>query len=158
MKRRVFAIDYTLKGLDGEILDSSDGQSPLTFLENSEQILPALESKIKFMAVGQKATVNLKAEEAYGPYEEKLILHIPKAELSHIPNLKQDAFLRLDKGDQGHVVRVAHVGDEVIKLDGNHPMAGKDLEFTIEVINIREATQNEIDHGHAHGIDGLAHH
>ena len=158
MKRRVFAIQYTLKSKDGELIDSSEKDQPLTFLEGAGQIIPALEDQIKDLLEGQKKNVKLAAEEAYGMPEEKMKMDVAKKELAHIPDLKVGGYLRLDLGEQTKVVRITQMNDETVTLDGNHPLAGQALEFDVEMVLVRDATSEELAHGHAHGLHGHSHH
>ncbi len=158
MSRRVFAFNYVLKGTDGAVIDASEANQPLPFLEGAGQIIPALEAEIKDLKEGDKKTVNINAAEAYGLPEEKMKMDVPKAELAHIPDLKIGSFLQLDLGEQTKVVRVTQMTDETVTLDGNHPLAGQDLIFNIEMVLVRDATLEELTHGHAHGLHGHAHH
>lgn len=157
MGRRVFAFHYVLKGVDGIVLDASEENQPLPFLEGAAQIIPGLEAAILDLAEGEKKSVFLGASEAYGPFEEKMMMNVPRAELSHLPDLKVGVFLSLALGDQTKVVKVAKMDEEMVVLDGNHPLAGQDLHFEVEMVSVRNATQEEIAHGHAHGIHGHQH-
>lgn len=157
-KKRVFAFNYVLKNTAGDVLDASEQNDPLAFLEGAGQIIPALESVLVLLQEGDKRTVNLSAEEGYGLPSEKMIMQVPAQELSHIPDLKVDSYLRLDLGEQTKVVRVTQVTPEFVTLDGNHPLAGQPLIFDVEIIKIRDATSEEMTHGHAHGLHGHGHH
>jgi FKBP-type peptidyl-prolyl cis-trans isomerase SlyD len=154
-QKRVLSFNYTLKDTEGQVLDSS-AEGPLAFLEGTGQIIPALEEQIKNMAAGDKKNVKLKAVDAYGEREEKMTMKVPKAELAHL-QLEVGGFLQLNLGEQMKVVRVTEINDQEVTLDGNHPLAGMDLEFDIEMIETRSATQEEISHGHAHGPHGHHH-
>ena len=155
MKRRVISFNYTLKDTAGQVLDaSSDG--PLAFLEGASQIIPALEEVIKGMLIGQKKNVKLEAKDAYGVSEEKMIMNVPKQELAHL-KVEVGGFLQLQLQDQVKVVRITQVTDDFVTLDGNHPLAGQDLEFDIEMVDSRDATADELAHGHAHGLGGHHH-
>lgn len=154
-QKRVLSFNYTLKDSQGQVLDSSS-EGPLAFLEGTGQIIPALEEQIKNMSVGEKKNVKLKAEEAYGLHEEKMTMKVPKEELAHI-ELQVGSFLQLNLGDATKVVRVTEMSDDEVTLDGNHPLAGVDLEFDIEIMESRPATEEEISHGHAHGVGGHHH-
>lgn len=158
MQRRVFAIHYVLKDPAGSVLDSSEENQPLPFLEGAGQIIPALENEIKELTEGQKKTVYLKAENAYGLPEDKMLMEVPREELKHIPELKVGSFLRLDLGEQNKLVRIKDITTEKVILDGNHPLAGQDLHFEIEMVSVRQATAEELAHGHAHGIHGHSTH
>ncbi len=157
MKRRVLAFNYVLKGADGQTLDASDAGEPLAFLEGAGQIIPKLEEQIKDMAAGEKKTVQLAAVEAYGVPDPKMKMDVPKAELAHI-KIELGNFLQLNLGEQMKVVRVAAITDTTVTLDGNHPLAGMDLTFDVEMAAVREATGEELQHGHAHGVHGHGHH
>jgi FKBP-type peptidyl-prolyl cis-trans isomerase SlyD len=154
-QKRVFSFNYTLKDSQGQILDAStDG--PMAFLEGAGQIIPALEEQIKDMAMGEKKNVKLKAEQAYGAHEEKMTMNVPKEELAHL-DVQVGAFLQLNLGESVKVVRVSKVTETEVTLDGNHPLAGVDLEFDIEMMSSRPATEEEVAHGHAHGEGGHHH-
>ena len=158
MSKRVFAFNYVLKSTNGDVLDASEKNQPLPFLEGASQILPALEKEILTMAEGDKKHVKLTPEEAYGSQSDKMIMDVEKQELAHIPDLNIGSFLQLDLQNQTKVVRVAKMTDTHVTLDGNHPLAGQALEFDIELILVRPATQTELTHGHAHGLHGQSHH
>ena len=156
MKQRVLSFNYTLKDSQGQVLDAStDG--PLAFLEGTGQIIPKLEEEIKGMLIGQKKNVKLAAKDAYGEVEPKMIMDVPKTELSHL-QIEVGSFLQLQLQDRVKDVRIAKIGDETVTMDGNHPLAGQDLEFDVELTDSREATPEEMAHGHAHGPGGHHHH
>ncbi|MBO9667275.1 MAG: peptidylprolyl isomerase [Bdellovibrio sp.] len=156
--RRVLAFNYVLKGPDGAILDQSDKNQPLPYLEGAGQILPKLEEEIKTMKEGDKKVVKLSAADAYGEVRDNMFMDVPKEELAHLPQLDVGAHLRLELGQGSQIVRVSKITDSHVTLDGNHPLAGTPLEFDIEMMLIREATAEEIQHGHPHGIHGDAGH
>lgn len=158
MSKRVFAFNYVLKSSTGEVLDASEKNQPLPFLEGASQILPALEKEILTMSEGDKKMVKLSPEEAYGPQSDKMIMDVEKSELAHLTDLKIGSFLQLDLQNQTRVVCVSKMTDTHVTLDGNHPLAGKTLEFDIELALVRPATQVELDHGHPHGLHGNSHH
>lgn len=151
---RVLAFNYVLKGPDGAILDASENNQPLPYLEGAGHILPKLEEAIKDLKEGDKKTVKIAAVDAYGEVRDNMFMDVPKAELAHLPQLEVGAHLRLELSGGEHIVRVSKITEEAVTLDGNHPLAGQDLEFDIEMVLIRQATQEELDHGHPHGLHG----
>lgn len=155
--KRVLAFNYVLKGADGQVLDASEKNQPLPFLEGAGQIIPALEDAIKEMKEGDKKVVKLAAKDAYGLPEEKMKMDVPKEELAHL-DVAVGSFLQLQLGQDVKVVRVANITPTHVTLDGNHPLAGQDLEFDIEMILVREATTDEVLHGHPHGLHGNSGH
>lgn len=156
--KRVLAFNYVLKGPDGKILDASEKGQPLPFLEGAGQILPKLEEAIKDMKEGDKKVVKLSAADGYGEVRDNMFMDVPKEELAHLPQLDVGAHLRLELGEGAHIVRVSKITDTTVTLDGNHPLAGQALEFDIEMMLIREATTEEVLHGHPHGLHGNAGH
>lgn len=157
MNQRVFTFNYELKDNQGQVLDSSHADGPLAFLEGAKQIIPMLEKQILDLTPGQKKNVKLKAAEAYGIQDPKMLMDVPKKELEHL-KYELGTFIQLELVDQMKLVRVVKITDENITLDGNHPLAGMDLEFNIEMMTVRPATAEEIAHGHAHGQGGHHHH
>jgi FKBP-type peptidyl-prolyl cis-trans isomerase SlyD len=150
------SFNYTLKDNEGKVLDQSN-DGPLLFLEGAGQIIPALEEQIINMPIGAKKSVKLEAKDAYGIPDAKMTMDVPKAELAHI-KVEMGSFLQLQLQDSVKVVRVTKITDSAVTLDGNHPLAGVDLEFDIEIADVRPATQDEMAHGHAHGPGGHHHH
>lgn len=154
---KVVSFHYTLKDTKGNVLESSFGEEPLFFLEGGGQIIPGLESAITGMQKGEKKSVAVKADEAYGEYEKELVVQVPRAQIPKQDVEVGDRF-HADSG-QGHtqVVVVTAVSDSHVTVDGNHPLAGQDLHFDVEIADVREATKEELEHGHAHGGDGHHH-
>lgn len=157
METRVIAFNYVLKNSQGEVLDASDANQPMPFLEGRNQIIPALEAVIVKMNEGDKQQVTLLAKDAYGDFSPTMIMEVPKEELAHL-KLDLGAHLQLQLESQVKVVKVTKISDTHVTLDGNHPLAGVDLVFDIEIMLIRQATADELTHGHAHGLHGHAHH
>jgi len=155
MGPRVLGFNYILKNPTGEILDESKGE-PLHFMEGLGQILPKLEEVLLGMAVGGKQTVKLVAEDGYGEVDSENILEVPREELAHI-QIEEGMHLQLQMGDDLRVVKVSKVGLDQVTLDANHPLAGVDLHFEIELVSSRPATSEELEHGHAHGPGGHNH-
>ncbi|MFP5519582.1 MAG: peptidylprolyl isomerase [Bdellovibrionia bacterium] len=156
--KRVLAFNYVLKGTDGAVIDASEPNQPLAFLEGVGHILPKLEEQLLTMQEGDKKTVKLAAKDAYGVHDPKMTMDVPKEELAHLQGLQVGSFLQLQLAQGVQVVKVTKMTDEAVTLDGNHPLADQDLEFSVEMVLVREATAEEIMHGHAHGLHGHSHH
>lgn len=157
VQTRVIAFNYVLKNSTGELLDSSEPNQPMPFLEGRQQIIPALEAEIVKMSEGDKKTVALTAKDAYGEFRQDMLMDVPKEELAHL-KIDIGSHLQLQLNQQVRVVKVTQISDTTVTLDGNHPLAGVDLVFDIEIALVRQATADEIAHGHAHGLHGHAHH
>ncbi len=156
MTQRVISFHYTLTDPAGKKLDSSVGRVPMTFLEGVGQIIPGLESELLKMKSGDKKTVTVKAADAYGEKNPANIVDVPRDKLP-APNVKVGDRFRAGGGSHAPVVLVVKVTDTHATLDGNHPLAGVDLTFAVEVTAIRDATEAELEHGHAHGPEGHGH-
>ncbi len=150
-KDRVVSIHYTLTNDAGEVIDSSKGQPPLTYLHGHQGIIPGLERALEGKATGDNLKVTVQPEEAYGEVDPRMIQTIPRAAVAGIDNLQPGMTLQADDG-AGHVhhVVVREVTDETVVIDGNHPLAGQVLHFDVTVAEVREASAEELAHGHAH--------
>ena len=157
LQTRVIAFNYVLKNAQGDLLDKSEASQPMPFMEGMQQILPALEAVMVKMNEGDKQNVSLAAKDAYGEFKVEMIMEVPKEELAHI-KLELGSHIQLQLEKQVKVVKVSKIGETHITLDGNHPLAGVDLNFDVEIVLIRQATDEEMQHGHAHGLHGHAHH
>lgn len=129
-------VHYTGRFIDGEVFDSSEGKDPLQFQIGSGQIIPGFETAIMGKKIGEKVSVTIAPDQAYGQLREDLVIEVP---LDKMPGeVEVGQLLQADGGD-GQVVQVIvkEVKEEVIVIDGNHPLAGQDLVFDIEVVSIQ---------------------
>lgn len=156
--KRVIGFHYTLTDKAGTVLDSSEGSDPLFFLESSQQIIPGLEKVIALMNVGDKKKIEVKAQDAYGDVNPELVVKVKKTQFPPDAQLSVNDQFQVNNDPQSPVFTITEIGDEEVTVDGNHPMAGKDLFFDVEITNMREATAEEVSHGHAHGAHGHGHH
>jgi FKBP-type peptidyl-prolyl cis-trans isomerase SlyD len=154
MNKRVISFHYTLTDPQGRTLDSSAGGQPLTFMEGVGQIIPGLEAELQSMKVGEKKRVAVKSDHAYGPRDPRAEVEVPRSKLPTQTVKVGDQF---QSNQSPMPLTVTKVTDTHVTLDANHPLAGVDLTFDIHVTEIRDATDDEIAHGHAHGPGGHAH-
>lgn len=155
---KVVGIEYTLKDKSGKIMDSNEGQELLYFIQGQGNIVPGLEKAMAGKSSGDSFEVVVKAADGYGEYNEELIRRIPLDVVKHLKNLEIGGMLQAQGPDGVEVLTITDINDKELVLNGNHPMAGHDLYFNIRVGEIREATKDEMEHGHAHGPDGHHHH
>jgi FKBP-type peptidyl-prolyl cis-trans isomerase SlyD len=156
--KRVIGFHYTLTDNAGAVLDSSIGDEPLYFLENSHQIIPGLEKVIQLMNVGDKRKIEVKAADAYGDINPELIVKVKKTQFPPDAQLTVGDQFQVNNDAQSPVFTITAIESEDVTVDGNHPMAGKDLFFDVEIVGVRPATNEEMQHGHAHGAHGQGHH
>lgn len=156
--KRVIGFHYTLTDKAGNVLDSSVGEEALFFLENSQQIIPGLEKVISLMNVGDKKKIEVKAQDAYGEVNTDLVVKVKRTQFPPDANLQVGDQFQVNNDPHSPVFTIISLDSEEVTVDGNHPMAGKDLFFDVEIVGIRNATEEEVAHGHAHGAQGHGHH
>jgi FKBP-type peptidyl-prolyl cis-trans isomerase SlyD len=149
---KVVTIHYTLKDESGNVLDSTLGAQPFSYLTGHDQIIPKLEEEIDSMLVGSKKSVLISAEDGYGEYNEELVHHVKKDNFPDDVELEvgmQFVTTSPDGTQMPFVIKEINGND--ITIDFNHPLSGKNLDFEIELIDVRDATDEELAHGHVHG-------
>lgn len=156
--KRVIGFHYTLTDKAGTVLDSSVGDEPLFFLEGSQQIIPGLEKVVALMNVGDKKKIEVKANDAYGEVNPELVVKVKKTQFPPDANLTIGDQFQVNNDQHSPVFTIMAIDTDEVTVDGNHPMAGKDLFFDVEIVGSREATAEEQAHGHAHGAHGHGHH
>lgn len=156
---KVVSIHYTLRDDDGDVLDSSTGSEPLEYLHGGGNIVPGLENAMAGKAVGEKFKVTVAPADGYGDVQGDGPRKVPKTAFPDDAEL-EDGMQLFVRGPDGEPFPVWVVGihDDHVLLDANHPLAGENLHFEVEVIAIRAATKEEVEHGHPHGPDGHHHH
>ncbi len=153
----VVAIDYTLKNVEGEVIDQSEKDAPLHYLHGTGNIIPGLEAALEGQEAGAEVSVDIKADDAYGQSIEALIQTVPMDAFGDIKDIEVGMRFQAET-EQGPVpVEVTAVADGQVTVDGNHPLAGLDLHFDVKVIEVREASAEEKEHGHVHGPEGHQH-
>jgi FKBP-type peptidyl-prolyl cis-trans isomerase SlyD len=149
---QVVSMEYTLK-VEGNIADSSEGRAPLEFVHGAGNIIPGLEREVTGMKVGESKEVMVAAVDAYGEEDEKAFMDVPRDQFPDEIPMKVGTELQVqNQAGQPMYARVDLVGDKSVRLDFNHPLAGKELHFAVKVVDIRDATPEEKDHGHVHGL------
>ena len=153
----VVSMEYTLK-IDGEVIDSSEGQDPLEFLTGHGNIISGLEREMIGMKVGDSKDVVVAPEDGYGEYDDEAFMDVPKNQFPNDMPVEEGLELTVrDDSGQARYARIESVEDETVRLNFNHPLAGDELHFSVKVVNLREPTAEELDHGHVHAGDGHHH-
>ncbi len=149
----VVTLEYTLT-VNGEVLDSSKDSGPIVFLQGYQNIVPGLEKALYGMKVGDKKSVKVTPAEGYGDVDPEAVMELPKSEFPE--EIPLEVGVELDIQDEDGEIMTAtivSVNKNSVKLDFNHPLAGQELNFDVEIADLREATEEEIQHGHVHGED-----
>lgn len=156
-KNRVVTLNYTLRDEQGTVIDSSSGRAPLAYLHGKGNIIPGLEEALDGKAAGDKLDVTVPPERGYGPRDERLVQIVPKERFGEVQGLAPGMQVRAN-GPQGpRLVTVVRIDRDFVTVDGNHPLAGRTLHFSVEVADVRKATHEEVSHGHVHGPHGHEH-
>jgi FKBP-type peptidyl-prolyl cis-trans isomerase SlyD len=147
---QVIAMDYILH-VEGEVIDSSEDQEPLEFIQGAGNIIPGLERELTGMAIGESKKVIVAPADGYGELDTEAFIDVPRDQFpSDIP-LEVDTELQVrDQDDRVQMARIDRVGADTVRLDFNHPLAGKELHFDVTIIALRAPTPEELEHGHVH--------
>ncbi|WP_430010132.1 FKBP-type peptidyl-prolyl cis-trans isomerase [Methylophaga lonarensis] len=153
----VVVIDYTLTNNEGTVIDSSEGAGPLAYLHGAGNIIPGLEDALLGKEAGDKVSAKIAPENAYGERHDALKQEVPAELFSGVEKVEVGMQFQSET-DQGPVlVTVVEVSETTITVDGNHPLAGVELNFDVDIREVREATAEELEHGHVHGEGGVHH-
>lgn len=156
-ERRVALFHYTLTNDQGEVIDSSEGRDPLGYLHGAGNIVPGLEKAMEGKAAGDSFKVTVAPDEGYGNRNEDLVQQVPREMFQGVDDIQPGMRFQAESNQGPVSVIVTEVSDAQVTVDGNHVLAGENLNFAIEVTDVRDATQEEIDHGHPHGPGGHQH-
>ncbi len=153
----VVSMEYTLS-VDGEVLDSSKDAGPLQFLAGHDNIVPGLEREMVGMKIGESKDVLVLPEDGYGEFDADAFMEVPRSEFPSDMELEEGLELNVsDEDGQHQLAFIESFNDETVRLDFNHPLAGAELQFNVKVVGLRDATAEELEHGHAHDDDDHHH-
>lgn len=150
-------IHYTLTDEGGSVLDSSSGGEPLAYLHGAHNIIPGLEKALEGKKAGDKLSVKVAPEEGYGVRDESLIQQVPRRAFQGVKDIKPGMSFHANSSQGPTQVTVTQVQGDMVTVDGNHALAGQTLNFEVEIAKVREATAEELMHGHVHGAGGHHH-
>lgn len=149
----VVFIQYTLTDDKGEKLDASDG-TPLPYLHGNGNLIPGLERELEGKSAGDKLSVKIAAADAYGEYDKSLVQRVPRRSMKGVGDLRVGMQLHTQSPHGVRAVTVTQIVGDMVTIDGNHPLAGQNLNFDVEIVEVRAATEEELAHGHVHGPGG----
>ncbi|KZK70614.1 peptidylprolyl isomerase [Shewanella baltica] len=151
-------IHYRLSDQEGRLLEDSFDSEPMLYLHGTENLIPGLEAALDGKTKGEKLDVTISAEEAYGPYHDGLRQAVPLEAFGDIEDIVPGMRFIAETEMGQRPVQVMEVKDDVVIVDGNHPLAGQSLNFSVEIVDVREASAEEIAHGHIHAQGGCGSH
>lgn len=146
----VASFDYVLTGADGEIIDKSEQGQPMPYLHGANNIIPGLEAELEGKTAGAELKAVIEPKLAYGERNEQLVQEVPKAAFQGVDDLEVGMRFTAESNAGPVPVVVTAVAGDTVTVDGNHPLAGQTLTFEVKVVDVREATKEEIEHGHVH--------
>ncbi len=154
---KVVQMHYKLTDDQGNVIDSSEGREPLSYLQGAGNIIPGLERQMEGKAAGDKFKAVVEPAEGYGEYDESLMQVVPKSGFQG--DMEPEVGMQVQVGTQQGttIASIAKIEGEEVTLDMNHPLAGMRLNFDVEVVDVRDATEEELAHGHVHGPGGHEH-
>jgi len=154
---KVVSIDYTLTNDQGEVLDSSSDKDPLAYIHGGGGLIVGLEKELEGKAKGEKLIAIIAPEEAYGVFSEEMIQEVPMENFHDPKEVKEGVQFQIEVEGNMHIATITAVGEKTATVDMNHPLAGETLHFDVEVMDVRDATAEEMEHGHVHGAGGHHH-
>jgi FKBP-type peptidyl-prolyl cis-trans isomerase SlyD len=153
----VVLIHYTLTDDTGQTIDSSAGSEPLAYIHGNGNLIPGLERELEGKGEGDQLDVKISPADGYGEFDKSLIQRVPRRALKGVGNLHVGMQLQAQSEKGTRAVTVTQLAGDMVTLDGNHPLAGKNLNFKVEIVAVRTATEEELSHGHVHGPGGHHH-
>jgi FKBP-type peptidyl-prolyl cis-trans isomerase SlyD len=153
----VVTIHYTLKDDAGEVIDSSREGDPIAYLHGHGNLVPGLERELEGKNMGDKVNVSVAPDQGYGEYDKNLVQQVPRRAFQGIGKVTVGMRLHAQTPQGPRAVTVTRMVGDMVTIDANHPLAGKNLNFEVEITNVREATEEELSHGHVHGEGGHHH-
>lgn len=148
--KKVARIHYTLTDVDGDIIDSSQGAEPLTYIQGFGNIIPGLEEALVGKAAGDSLQVEITPEKGYGPVVPEMVQTVPRDAFQGVESIDVGMQFQAQTASGPVSVVVKEVSDDTVTVDGNHPLAGQILNFAVQVVDVRDATEEELSHGHVH--------
>jgi FKBP-type peptidyl-prolyl cis-trans isomerase SlyD len=147
---KVVSFSYTLKDSEGNILEQTDKNEPMQNLHGNQNIIPGLERELEGLKVGDSKSVKVEPQDGYGEYNEEMTFKVPKQNFPPDVTLEPGMEFQTQTENGPMVIVITEVNDEEVVVDANHPMAGETLHFDVVIDEVRDATEQEKQHGHVH--------
>lgn len=150
-QNNVVTMEFKVSDTNGQVLDTSEGAEPLVYIHGAQNIIPGLENALEGKTVGDEIKAEIAAADAYGEYHDQMVQQVPVAAFEGVDTVEPGMAFHAESPD-GHPIQiiVTAVEGDMVTVDGNHPLAGKDLVFEVKILEIRDATEEELAHGHVH--------
>jgi len=157
-QHKVVTMDYkVIDAESGELIDSSENGQPMTYLHGAQNIVPGLENALEGKAVGDELEVTVAPEDAYGERSEEGVQQVPMEAFQDMETVEPGMTVMAETPEGPLNLVITEVDGNTVTVDANHPMAGKSLTFSVKIADIRDASEEEMAHGHVHGPEGHHH-
>jgi FKBP-type peptidyl-prolyl cis-trans isomerase SlyD len=156
-KNKVVGIDYKLTDGSGKLIDSSENHGPLYYIQGTGSLIPGLELALEGKTSGEKMVVKIEAKDGYGERNDALCQSVPRSQFESAEGLEVGMQFEVETEQGELVVSVTKIEGDTVTVDGNHPLAGMELHFDVTIKEVREASAEELAHGHVHGEHGHHH-
>ena len=157
-KNKVALLEYTLTDSAGEVMDTSEGGDPLAYIQGIGNLIPGLEEELEGKSAGDELNVVVQPEKGYGVRNDALVQQVNREVFQGVDELQVGMQFHAQGEDGGnHMIWITEINGDDVTIDGNHPLAGQTLTFDVKVLEVRDATAEELDHGHVHGPGGHHH-
>jgi FKBP-type peptidyl-prolyl cis-trans isomerase SlyD len=155
---KVVGMSYSLRNDAGVILDQASGDEPFLYIQGASQIVPGLETALEGLKIGEKKDVVVAPDDGYGPVQDGLKMKVKRDQFPGDADIQAGMQFQAQSPEgHGMIFTIVEVAGDEVTIDGNHPLAGQSLHFSIEILSIRAATKEEEEHGHVHGEGGHHH-
>lgn len=157
VQNKVVTLEYTLTDATGNVLDATAGREPLAYIHGMGNIIPGLETALEGRSAGDNFQISISPEDAYGERHEHMVQVIPRDRFEGVDTL--DVGMQFQAGTEfgPRIVTITTIEGDDVTVDANHPLAGTSLNFDVTVAEVRDATTEELEHGHTHGPEGHEH-
>ena len=156
-KHKVVLLEYTLTNETGEVMDTSEGGEPLAYIQGIGNLISGLEEELEGKSAGDELNVTVPPEKGYGVRDDTLVQVADRSVFQGVDELQVGMQFQAQSDDGTHMIWIVEINNDEVTIDGNHPLAGATLTFDLKVVEIRDATDEELDHGHVHGPGGHHH-
>jgi len=156
-EKKFVTIDFTLKDEEGNVIESTQGNEPLSYIHGTGMLIPGLEEELIGKQPGDSVQVTLPPEKGYGAVNPEMIFDVPRSEMGGITELSKGMQLQAQTPDGIRIFTVSDIKEDSVTVDGNHPMAGQALNFNVTVSDVRDATEEELNPPHSCGCGGNGH-
>lgn len=155
---KVVGLSYSLRNDAGVVLDQASTEQPFLYIHGENQIVPGLETALEGLSVGEKKNITVQPEDGYGPVHPGLKMTVNRSQFPGVADIQTGMQFQAQSPEgHGMIFTITDVNGDDVTIDGNHPLAGQALHFSVEVLSLRDATDEEKDHGHVHGEGGHHH-